>query len=299
MIKSIDLRVWKVLLKKPFRLWGISLLCVFLTGLGSSLTAAIPLIAICIAMLLDLGMRQVYLQGYREEEIQVETLFDGFRTGFGKKLAGYAWAELFVLLWGLIPIVGPIFATIRQYEYAFVPYILMERPDVAPLEARKISREETMGWKRLMFGADVLLGVLLLAAFLVLLLLSLIPVLGILFRLVLVVYTIACIAFMPLIYGLLRAAFYEEIKNGNLAAEAAAQASAAHARYAAQAGAASGAAATAFCPNCGSPVEPGARFCPSCGTPLTPLMTEVPPAPEAPESPAGPETPEEPENKDE
>ena len=136
MIKSIYLRVWKVLLKKPFRLWGISLLCVFLTGLGSSLTAAIPLIAICIAMLLNLGMRQVYLQGYREEEIQVETLFDGFRTGFGKKLAGYAWAELFVLLWGLIPIVGPIFATIRQYEYAFVPYILMERPDTETAERR-------------------------------------------------------------------------------------------------------------------------------------------------------------------
>ena len=282
MIKGIYLRVWKVLAQKPLRLWGISLLCVFLTGLGSSLTAAIPLIAICIALLLDLGMRRVYLQGYRGEDIRVETLFDGFRTGFGRKLGGYAWAQLFVLLWGLIPIVGPIFAVIRQYEYAFVPYILMERPDVAPMEARKISKEETMGWKGLMFGADVLLAALLLVAFLVLTLLCIIPVLGVLFRLVTVVYVIACIAFLPLVYGLLHAAFYEEIKNGTLAAEAAAQAGAAQARYAAQAGAAPAAA----CPTCGNPLNAGARFCPNCGTPVSPTIAEPPAeAPQPPEDP--------------
>ena len=282
MIKGIYLRVWKVLAQKPLRLWGISLLCVFLTGLGSSLTAAIPLIAICIALLLDLGMRRVYLQGYRGEDIRVETLFDGFRTGFGRKLGGYAWAQLFVLLWGLIPIVGLIFAAIRQYEYAFVPYILMERPDVAPMEARKISKEETMGWKGLMFGADVLLAALLLVAFLVLTLLCIIPVLGVLFRLVTVVYVIACIAFLPLVYGLLHAAFYEEIKNGTLAAEAAAQAGAAQARYAAQAGAAPAAA----CPTCGNPLDAGARFCPNCGTPVSPAIAEPPTeAPQPPEDP--------------
>lgn len=282
MIKGIYLRVWKVLAQKPLRLWGISLLCVFLTGLGSSLTAAIPLIAICIALLLDLGMRRVYLQGYRGEDIRVETLFDGFRTGFGRKLGGYAWAQLFVLLWGLIPIVGPIFAVIRQYEYAFVPYILMERPDVAPMEARKISKEETMGWKGLMFGADVLLAALLLVALLVLTLLCIIPVLGVLFRLVTVVYVIACIAFLPLVYGLLHAAFYEEIKNGTLAAEAAAQAGAAQARYAAQAGAAP----AATCPTCGNPLNAGARFCPNCGTPVSPTIAEPPAeAPQPPEDP--------------
>ena len=282
MIKGIYLRVWKVLAQKPLRLWGISLLCVFLTGLGSSLTAAIPLIAICIALLLDLGMRRVYLQGYRGEDIRVETLFDGFRTGFGRKLGGYAWAQLFVLLWGLIPIVGPIFAVIRQYEYAFVPYILMERPDVAPMEARKISKEETMGWKGLMFGADVLLAALLLVALLVLTLLCIIPVLGVLFRLVTVVYVIACIAFLPLVYGLLHAAFYEEIKNGTLAAEAAAQAGAAQARYAAQAGAAP----AATCPTCGNPLNAGARFCPNCGTPVSPAIAEPPTeAPQPPEDP--------------
>ena len=283
MIKSMYLRVFQVLMKKPFRLWGISLLGVLLTSLGSAL-AGIPLLAIAIALLLELGMARIYLRGYRGQENQVENLFDGFRADFGKKLAGSAWAELFKFLWSLIPVVGVIFRIIRSYEYALVPYILMERPEVAPLEARLVSREETKGWKGLMFGADVLLAVLVMAAFLVLALLGLIPVLGILFRLVLAVFCLACIAFLPLVYGLLHAAFYEEIRSGSLAAEAAAQANAVHARYAG---------GTAACPVCGKPLDPGARFCPNCGSPVSPRL-ETPAEPEAPQEPAEPEAPQEP-----
>lgn len=278
MIKTIYSRVWSVLLKKPFRLWGISLLGIFITWLGSAMSGAVPLLAVAIALLMGLGIKRVYLLGYRGEDIRMEKLFDGFREGLGKKLAGTAWAELFKLLWGLIPIVGFIFAVIRSYEYAFVPYIVMERPEVAPLEARKVSREETKGWKGFMFGADILMGVLVFAAFLCLILLSLLPVIGILFRLALVIYVLACIAFLPLVYGLLHAAFYEEIRNGSLAAEAAAQANAINARYNRPA---------ASCPVCGNPLDPSARFCPNCGTPAAPQMAA--PAPE-PETPAAPET---------
>ena len=299
MIKAIYLRVWKVLLRKPLRLWGISLLCVVLTGLGTALVG-IPILAIAVVLLLQLGMSRIYLRGYRGEENRVENLFDGFRADFGKKLAGAAWAELFKFLWGLIPVVGFVFAIIRSYEYAFVPYILMERPEVAALDARKVSKEETNGWKGLMFGADVLLAALALVVFLVLCALNIIPVIGILFRLITVIYVLACIAFLPLCYGLLHAAFYEEIHNGNLAARAAAQASAAHARYAAQAGAAS----AAYCSNCGSPLDPGARFCSSCGTPVGAPAPEQPaeheaPVPEPPEALAAPEAPEEPEPPEE
>ena len=282
MIKNMYLRVWKVLIRKPFRLWGISLLGLLLTSLGASL-ALIPLLAIAIALLLQLGMARVYLRGYRGEENRVENLFDGFRSDFGKKLAGSAWAELFKFLWGLIPVVGIVFRIIRSYEYAFVPYILMERPDVAPLDARKVSREETHGWKGMMFGADVLLAVLAVAAFLVLTVLCLIPVIGILFRLLTFVYVLACIAFLPLVYGLLHAAFYEEIQNGNLAAQAAAQANAINARYNGTA-----------CPNCGHPLDPGVRFCPNCGSAMeqtTGAAPEAPAAPAATEAPIVPAAP--------
>ena len=223
MIKTIYGRVFSVLVKKPFRLWGITLLGLFLTSLGSILSGAVPLIAVAISLLMGLGINRVYLLGYRGEDIRVENLFDGFRQDFGKKLAGSAWAELFKLLWGLIPIVGFIFAIIRSYEYAFVPYILMERTEVAPLEARKVSREETKGWKGLMFGADILTAVLVAVAFLILIGLSAIPVIGILFRLVTFIYVLCCIAFLPLLYGLLHAAFYEEITTGRMAAERQAQ----------------------------------------------------------------------------
>lgn len=282
MIKTIYGRVFSVLVKKPFRLWGITLLGLFLTSLGSILSGAVPLIAVAISLLMGLGINRVYLLGYRGEDIRVENLFDGFRQDFGKKLAGSAWAELFKLLWGLIPIVGFIFAIIRSYEYAFVPYILMERTEVAPLEARKVSREETKGWKGLMFGADILTAVLVAVAFLILIGLSSIPVIGILFRLVTFIYVLCCIAFLPLLYGLLHAAFYEEITTGRMEAERAAQETP---KY--NVGSAAGSASPmVYCPSCGSPVKADSRFCPNCGRALAPQIPQ--PTEEAPQEPKDP-----------
>ena len=282
MIKTIYGRVFSVLVKKPFRLWGITLLGLFLTSLGSVLSGAVPLIAVAIALLMGLGINRVYLRGYRGEDIRVENLFDGFRQDFGKKLAGSAWAELFKLLWGLIPIVGFIFAIIRSYEYAFVPYILMERPEVAPLEARKVSREETKGWKGFMFGADILTAVLVAVAFLILIGLSAIPVIGILFRLVTFIYILCCIAFLPLLYGLLHAAFYEEITTGRMAAERQAQETP---KYNVGSGAGS-ASPMVYCPSCGSPVKADSRFCPNCGSALAQQIPQ--PTEEAPQEPKDP-----------
>lgn len=282
MIKTIYGRVFSVLVKKPFRLWGITLLGLFLTSLGSILSGAVPLIAVAISLLMGLGINRVYLLGYRGEDIRVENLFDGFRQDFGKKLAGSAWAELFKLLWGLIPIVGFIFAIIRSYEYAFVPYILMERTEVAPLEARKVSREETKGWKGLMFGADILTAVLVAVAFLILIGLSSIPVIGILFRLVTFIYVLCCIAFLPLLYGLLHAAFYEEITTGRMEAERAAQETP---KY--NVGSAAGSASPmVYCPSCGSPVKADSRFCPNCGRALAQQIPQ--PTEEAPQEPKDP-----------
>ena len=282
MIRTIYGRVFSVLAKKPFRLWGISLLGIFLTSLGSILSGAVPLIAVAISLLMGLGINRVYLLGYRGEDFRVENLFDGFRTGFGKKLAGTAWAKLFVFLWGLIPVVGFIFAIIRSYEYAFVPYILMERPDVGPLDARKVSREETRGWKSLMFWADILMGILVFVAYLVLGLLSRIPVIGVLFTIVLFVFALACFAFLPLVYGLLHAAFYEEITSGRMAAARTAQ------ETAFTPGPSAGSAAPMImCPACGNPVKADSLFCPSCGSPIA----AQPPQPEADAAPRDPQDP--------
>lgn len=124
-----------------------------------------------------------------------------------------AWMQLWIFLWSLIPIVGIVFGIIRMYEYRFVPYILMTRDDVKPTDAIKISKQETMGYKGKMFGADILLGAVYLGAFLVFALLGEIPYLGVLFRILWVLIAIAYGLLAPLFSGIMQAAFYVEIQN--------------------------------------------------------------------------------------
>lgn len=106
-----------------------------------------------------------------------------------------------------------MFGIIRMYEYRFVPYILMTRDDVKPTDAIKISKQETMGYKGKMFGADILLGAVYLGAFLVFALLGEIPYLGVLFRILWVLIAIAYGLLAPLFSGIMQAAFYVEIQN--------------------------------------------------------------------------------------
>ena len=121
--------------------------------------------------------------------------------------------QLWIFLWSLIPIVGIVFGIIRMYEYRFVPYILMTRDDVKPTDAIKISKQETMGYKGKMFGADILLGAVYLGVFLVFTLLGEIPYLGVLFRILWVLIAIAYGLRAPLFSGIMQAAFYVEIQN--------------------------------------------------------------------------------------
>ena len=150
MIMAIYKKAFEVLMKKPVRLWGISLLFVFLTYVGSLLCGiAIPIFGLAVSMLLSTSMTLIFLHGYRGEEVKAVNLFDAFRDWqtIKRVLAGMGWMLLWVFLWSLIPIVGIIFGIIRSYEYRLTPYILMLEPDVKPTEAIKVSKERTKGWK--------------------------------------------------------------------------------------------------------------------------------------------------------
>ena len=247
MIITIYKRVLSVLAKKPFHLWGISLLVGFLGGVATMLFGLIIGIPFMINLLLTTGMALIYLRGYRGEEIKSVQLFDAFKDGKTLKrvLGGMAWMELWIFLWALIPIVGIVFAIIRAYQYRLTPYILMTEPDIAATEAIKVSKERTMGWKGKMFGADILIYVIIFVASLLLGLLSIIPFIGILFRIVSILFSLAVFLFMPLFMGLVRAAFYEEIMNPTAPEKIEGSAR--------------------FCPNCGSPVGPESVYCPNCG----------------------------------
>lgn len=158
-IKTIYSRAFAVLRKKPFLLWGISLLAMLLSALSVPLLGVIPAASIAVSMLLQTAMTLIYLRGYRGEEIAVTQLFDTFKeleNGISSVLCGMGWASLWIFLWSLIPVVGVVFGIIRTYEYRLTPYILMHEPDVPIAEAIKVSREKTRGYKARMFGADAL-----------------------------------------------------------------------------------------------------------------------------------------------
>lgn len=248
MLKTIFKRALAVIMKKPLALWGISLLCTALTGITGALCGAVPVLAIAINMLLTTSMTMVYLHGYRGEGVKTVNLFDCFAdwATIKRVLCGMSWMALWVFLWALIPIVGPIFAIIRTYEYRLVPYILVTEPEVSPTEAIKVSKKRTNGYKGKMFLAELLTGLVIFFGLLILGLLTAIPYIGILFGIVTFVVTIAVVALTPLFLGLVQAAFYEEISHPTMAHEATAS----------------------FCPACGAAVVPGTGFCTSCGNKL-------------------------------
>lgn len=155
MVSSIYKKTFSVLMKRPFRLWGISLLAEFLCLVAYAGFIGVPAAAFCAALLLSASMSMIFLNSYRTGlEPKTAYLFASFKKDrILRVLGGMAWMQLWIFLWSLIPIVGIVFGIIRMYEYRFVPYILMTRDDVKPTDAIKISKQETMGYKGKMFGA--------------------------------------------------------------------------------------------------------------------------------------------------
>ena len=215
MVNTIYQKSFAALMKRPFRLWGISLLGALLCWLAGIGFAGILAVGFVIAWAIDVSLAMIFLHTYQTgEEPHTADLFQTFRKDrFLRVVGGMAWMSLWIFLWSLIPVVGIVFGVIRMYEYRFVPYILMTRDDVKPTDAIKISKQETMGYKGKMFGADILLGAVYLGAFLVFTLLGEIPYLGVLFRILWVLIAIAYGLLAPLFSGIMQAAFYVEIQN--------------------------------------------------------------------------------------
>lgn len=213
MVMQIYKEALAKLLEKPIRLWGISLLYMLLAGLAQLLFGIIPGVAIGICLLLETSMTLIFLRGFRGEAINTLQLFDCFRDWATAKrvLCGMGWMLLWIFIWSLIPIVGPIFGAIRTYEYRLTPYILMQEPEVKATEAIKISKERTNGWKGKMFLADILIFVAFFLAVLVLAAFSSIRYIGWIFALALIVLYVVFCLFVTLFLGLVQSAFYEKI----------------------------------------------------------------------------------------
>ena len=201
-------RALGVIVKKPLMLWGLALLGSLLTIVGSVVTMPVIALSAAVGYLFTCGLAKVYLDGLEEKEVNSKQLFAGFSKNALRIAGAMAWRDLWILIWALIPIAGPVLAIIKSYSYRFVPYIVMTQPEVSAFDALKLSMKMTEGKKLQMFLADLCFGGGLVVAFWILGLFSSIPYIGILFGLVTFVAAIAAGLFGTIFVGLYQAAFY-------------------------------------------------------------------------------------------
>ena len=264
-----------VIFQKPIKLWGISLLALFLSTLATILGGPIPIIGIAIGLVIEFGMAWVYLEGYRGREVKIDQIFEGFYN-FWHTLAGMGWKQIVLILWFIVPlgigcviafalgnaalgsiipnlissalngnmydiedafsyqlmgfgwiavlsvflivvglIVGTVFYCIKYYAYSLVPYITREDPNMKALDIARASDARTNGFKGKMFLTDLLAWLLVCAVYLVFGIFSVIPGVGGIFAFIGNIVEFAISLFLPLLFGLIRAAWYEEICKFN------------------------------------------------------------------------------------
>ena len=116
-----------------------------------------------------------------------------------------------LIIGGLIT--GLVFYCIKYYAYSLVPYLITEDDEKSPLDIARESDSRTKGWKGKMFGADILVVLMIIGVGIVFGILGAIPFIGGFFKFVYGLVSIVISLFTPLMFGLMRAAWYEEITN--------------------------------------------------------------------------------------
>ena len=257
------------LFKQPMRLLGLMMLAVLLTCLSYMLFWGIPAVGYAVGALAGVSVAWIFLRAVRsDEESKATDLFRVCGDGetFRRVLIGTAWKDLWVLIWGLIPIAGIVLALMKAYEYRLVPYILMDDPEMKPIDAIKASSEKSKGYRGKLFLSDLLMF----GVFVVIL--AILWVIGMLigmyagrtaatyYLIVMAVILIAAAVFCKLLAEAARAAFYEEILHPT-PKPVRVRPAVTHKQKPAQP-----ADDERFCIQCGTKYKVGeAVFCPKCG----------------------------------
>lgn len=245
MINVICGKILRIFKDDQRHLLGLSLLFSLMSVVIMILSGVVPLIGISIVLVLAVGMKTIFLSAYQQKKISTNMLFVGFER-LKHVCGGMLWAFFKITVWLLIPIVGIPFAISKAYEYRFVPYILLSRPEICATSAVDISREKTDGFKAHMFYIDVaIIGALMFIEF-ILYLLSLIPIVGIVFAAAMAVGAFCMLLLIPFIRGLVDASFYYEIIHNNIKPAK---------RF-------------VICPSCLGKTDADGCFCSKCGEPL-------------------------------
>lgn len=93
------------------------------------------------------GITFMSLKTARGGEIEFSDLLVGC-SNYWRVVLLYFFTSLFVTLWSLLLIIPGIIAGI---SYSFAPYILMDNPEMEPLDAIKLSKKMTDGYKAELF----------------------------------------------------------------------------------------------------------------------------------------------------
>ena len=100
-----------------------------------------------LALPLSWGLTVSLLHNHREESVDLENLFDGFRGGrYTRVFCAIFLVNLFTFLWALLLIIPGI---MKAFSYALTPYIIMDEPELTARQAITRSSEIMQGrrWK--------------------------------------------------------------------------------------------------------------------------------------------------------
>lgn len=100
-----------------------------------------------LALPLSWGLTVSLLRNHREESVDLENLFDGFRGGrYTRVFCALFLVNLFTFLWALLLIIPGI---MKAFSYALTPYILLDEPELTARQAITRSCEIMEGrrWK--------------------------------------------------------------------------------------------------------------------------------------------------------
>ena len=111
----------------------------------------IDVLSLLLTVTLGAGASLYHLGIRRGEEMPYSTLFDGFGM-VGRVVALGLLRALLIYLWSMLFIIPGIIAA---YRYRFAMYNLLEDPELSPLDALRMSRVQTSGFKGELFLLDL------------------------------------------------------------------------------------------------------------------------------------------------
>ena len=132
----------------PFAILNAVLGAGALGGLTGLISFAISLVS----YVLYVNLSGAYVKLYSEEATSPVEPYTELAVNFFRKLGGYMWMILFIVLWSLLFVIPGI---VKMYAYRMTPYILARHPEVAATEALELSKRMTRGNKLKLFVLDL------------------------------------------------------------------------------------------------------------------------------------------------